>query len=55
MQVNVVDTDTLKAACEHPDAHRDLVVRIGGYSDYFVGLSPQMQEEIILRTEHQGL
>ena len=55
IQVNVVDTETLKAAREHPEAYRDLVVRIGGYSDYFVGLSPQMQEEIIMRTEHQGL
>jgi len=55
IQVNVVDTDTLKAARENPEAYRDLVVRIGGYSDYFVGLSPQMQEEIIQRTEHEGL
>lgn len=55
IQVNVVDTATLKAARANPEAYRDLVVRIGGYSDYFVGLSPQMQEEIIMRTEHQGL
>jgi trans-4-hydroxy-L-proline dehydratase len=52
VQVNVVDKATLVAAREHPESHRDLVVRIGGYSDYFVGLSPEMQEEIILRTEH---
>jgi pyruvate-formate lyase len=31
-----------------------LLVRVGGYSDQFVGLSPQMQDEIILRTEHDG-
>jgi pyruvate-formate lyase len=53
VQVNVVDRDTLLAAREHPEHYRDLVVRIGGYSDYFVGLSPEMQAEIIMRTEHQ--
>ena len=52
VQVNVVDRETLLAAREHPEQYRDLVVRIGGYSDYFVGLSEEMQAEIILRTEH---
>ena len=52
LQVNVVDTETLRKAQTHPEDFRDLVVRIGGYSDYFVGLSPRMQQEIILRTEH---
>lgn len=52
VQVNVVDRQTLLAAQEHPEQYRDLVVRIGGYSDYFCGLSPEMQREIILRTEH---
>ena len=52
IQVNVVDSETLQAAQAHPELYRDLVVRIGGYSDYFVGLSPRMQEEIIMRTEH---
>jgi formate C-acetyltransferase len=54
VQVNVVDRETLLAARAHPEQYRDLVVRIGGYSDYFVGLSPEMQAEIILRTEHEG-
>jgi formate C-acetyltransferase len=52
VQVNVVDKETLLAAQAHPELYRDLVVRIGGYSDYFVGLSPEMQAEIIQRTEH---
>jgi pyruvate-formate lyase len=52
IQVNVVDKETLVAARAHPEQYRDLVVRIGGYSDYFVGLSDEMQAEIILRTEH---
>jgi formate C-acetyltransferase len=54
VQVNVVDKATLLAARSHPEQYRDLVVRIGGYSDYFTGLSPQMQDEIIMRTEHEG-
>ena len=39
-------------AREHPERYRDLVVRIGGYTDYFTRLSPDMQDEVILRTEY---
>mgnify|MGYP000427522000 CR=1 FL=1 len=53
IQVNVVDRETLLHARAHPEAHRDLVVRIGGYSDYFTSLSPAMQDEIIQRAEHE--
>ncbi|MBR5009991.1 MAG: hypothetical protein IKY06_05060, partial [Clostridia bacterium] len=53
MQVNVVDRETLLKAQAEPEAYRDLVVRIGGYSDYFVKLSPQMQSEVLLRTTHE--
>ncbi len=53
MQINVVDRDILERAQRNPEEYRDLVVRIGGYSDYFVRLSPKMQEEVILRTEHR--
>ncbi|MBQ1223341.1 MAG: hypothetical protein IIX84_03550 [Oscillospiraceae bacterium] len=52
LQVNSVDAETLRAALKDPDSYRDLVVRIGGYSDFFVGLNPNMQQEILLRTEH---
>ena len=52
LQINVVDNETLKKARKDPESYRDLVVRIGGYSDYFVTLSPEMQEEVILRTAH---
>lgn len=52
LQINVTDKELLEKARKDPEAYRDLVVRIGGYSDYFVKLSAQMQEEIILRTEH---
>ncbi|MBR4675220.1 MAG: hypothetical protein IKP00_12205 [Victivallales bacterium] len=52
MQVNAVDRKTLLDAQIHPEAHRDLVVRIGGFSDYFVRLIPELQNEIIARTEY---
>ena len=52
LQINVTDRQTLEKAKKDPEAYRDLVVRIGGYSDYFTRLSPEMQDEIILRTEH---
>ena len=52
LQVNVVDRQTLIDAREHPEAHRDLIVRIGGYSDYFTRLSGALQQEIIDRTEY---
>lgn len=54
-QINVVSRETLLAARADPEAYRDLVVRIGGYCDYFTRLSPQMQEEVLLRTEFGSL
>lgn len=52
IQFNVVDAKTLKDAKEHPSLHRDLIVRVAGYSDYFCDLSDSLQDEIIERTEH---
>lgn len=54
MQFNVVSAETLRAAQECPEEYRNLVVRVAGYSDYFVRLSRDLQDEIISRTE-QGL
>ena len=54
VQFNVVRAETLRRAQVDPQAHRDLIVRVAGYSDYFCDLSPQLQEEIIARTEHGG-
>jgi formate C-acetyltransferase len=54
IQFNVVDAETLREAQEHPEQHRDLIVRVAGYSDYFCDLSKALQDEIIARTEHQG-
>ena len=53
MQINVVDRATLEKAVSDPQSYKDLVVRVGGYSDYFVRLSKEMQREVILRTEHK--
>jgi pyruvate-formate lyase len=52
MQVNVVSRETLLAAREQPEQYQDLLVRVAGYSDYFVKLNDKMQEEILARTEH---
>jgi pyruvate formate-lyase/glycerol dehydratase family glycyl radical enzyme len=54
IQFNVVDAATLRAAQEHPEQHRDLIVRVAGYSDYFCDLGVALQDEIIARTEHVG-
>jgi len=52
MQFNVVTADALREAKANPGAHRDLIVRVAGYSDYFCDLSEALQDEIIRRTEH---
>ena len=52
VQFNIVDKETLVAAQVEPEAHRDLVVRVAGYSAYFNALGKPMQDEIIERTEY---
>ncbi len=54
IQFNVVDAATLRAAQQHPEQHRDLIVRVAGYSDYFCDLGKTLQDEIIARTEHHS-
>jgi len=54
IQFNIIDRTILKAARENPEAYRDLIVRVAGYSDYFCDLSDALQLEIISRTEHTG-
>ncbi len=54
VQFNVVNAQTLRDAQAHPEQHRDLIVRVAGYSDYFCDLGKSLQDEIIARTEHQG-
>ena len=55
LQINSVNRDKLIAARENPELYKDLVVRIGGYSDFFVRLSDTMQREVIARTAHGNL
>jgi formate C-acetyltransferase len=52
LQFNVVTADTLRKAQETPERYKDLIVRVAGYSDYFVDLGTDLQNEIIKRTEH---
>ena len=52
VQYNVVDAETLRKAQERPDDFHNLVVRIAGFSAYFVDMTPAMQEDIISRAEH---
>ena len=52
LQVYVVDADTLKKAKQDPDQYRNIIVRIGGYCEYFVNLDAALQDEIITRTTH---
>ena len=53
IQINFVDADELIAAQKEPEKHRDLVVRIAGYCEYFVNLDRKLQSEIIARTLHE--
>lgn len=53
VQFNVVTAQTLREAQKFPDKYRHLIVRVAGYSDYFIDLSTELQNEIIRRTEHQ--
>jgi formate C-acetyltransferase len=52
IQFNVVNAETLKAAQKNPEAYKDLVVRVVGYSAFFVELDKSVQDDIISRTEH---
>jgi formate C-acetyltransferase len=53
LQVNVIDTNTLREAQKHPDEYRNLLVRVTGYNAYFVGLGKEIQDEIIAREAHR--
>jgi formate C-acetyltransferase len=51
LQINVVSADMLKDAQANPDKYKDLVVRVAGFSAYFVELHPDGQKDLISRTE----
>ena len=53
IQFNVITADVLRKAQKDPERNRDLIVRVAGYSDYFVDVGRELQDEIISRTEQQ--
>ena len=55
LQFNIVDRETLLKAQENPEMYKDLLVRIGGYSDYFVRLSKKLQDDIISRSQNETI
>ena len=55
LQFNIVDKETLIEAQKNPDMYKDLIVRIGGYSDFFVKIPKSLQDEIISRTENETI
>jgi formate C-acetyltransferase len=52
LQFNVVDSKTLRTAQQYPERYQNLIVRVWGFSAYFVTLTKQYQEDVIARTEH---
>jgi len=55
MQINVVSSDTLRAAQKNPDEFNDLVVKVAGYNAFYTKLNTSLQDSIIARTEHGGM
>ena len=55
VQFNVISTETLRKAQEHPEDYRDMLVRVAGYSTQFVNLSREAQDAIIERTTYENL
>jgi formate C-acetyltransferase len=53
IQFNCVKAETLQEAQAHPENYKDLIVRVAGFSAYFVNLDKGVQDEIIKRTEHK--
>ncbi len=52
LSINVLSREELLDAKVHPENHGNLIVRVGGYSDYFTHLSPDLQDNVIARTEY---
>jgi len=53
VQINVISSETLRAVQKEPNKYRDVMVKVAGYSDYFVTLPKELQDGIIARTEHK--
>ncbi|WP_346355650.1 4-hydroxyphenylacetate decarboxylase large subunit [Azotosporobacter soli] len=55
LQYNIVDSKVLKTAQEEPTAHRDLMVRVAGFTQYWCEIGKPIQDEVIARTEYEGV
>ena len=55
IQFNVIDKKDLLEARAHPENYRTLLVRVAGYSDYFINLAENVKDEVIARTENGGV
>jgi formate C-acetyltransferase len=55
VQFNVISRETLVNAQKKPEEYRDLIIRVSGFSAYFVTLDTVLQDEIIARTEHRAV
>ena len=55
VQFNVVDAEIMRRAQQNPQEHRDLIVRVAGYSDYFCDIGRELQDEIISRTTQEAM
>ena len=53
VQVTCVSAEELQDALENPENHRDLIVRVGGYSEYFINLSPALRKTVVERNLHE--
>ena len=53
VQVTCTSVEELRDALEHPEKHRDLIVRVGGYSDYFINLTPGLRKAVVERNVHE--
>jgi 4-hydroxyphenylacetate decarboxylase large subunit len=50
-----VDSRVLRSAQEHPENHHDLMVRVAGFTQYWVEIGKPIQDEVISRTEYEGV
>jgi 4-hydroxyphenylacetate decarboxylase large subunit len=55
IQYNVVDSKVLRAAQENIDNYRDLVVRVAGFTQYWCEIGKPIQDEVVARTEYEGM
>ncbi|SDF27905.1 4-hydroxyphenylacetate decarboxylase large subunit [Sporolituus thermophilus] len=55
IQYNIVDSNVLKDAQQNPDKYRDLMVRVAGFTQYWVEIGKPIQDEVIARTEYEGV